>query len=328
MNRFPAAVLLLACTAWLSSDGAIAQDIPGVRTILEAERKIVSASKDASFRLTIEVQENASIPASLLTGIKLDCKVGDQPGAEIREGVTGGNVTVAAGTRIERLITLPVARLTLPAARPADSGADSAGGMATVAVQWPGLMGANCVLQIAPDLSTIDVDALDLAKTKVVLVTSHGDLMLSFYPDRAPETVKNFIKLSKSGFYDGTRFHRVIRNFMVQGGDPLTKDLAEINRWGTGDPGYKIRGEVNNTKHVRGVISMANSGSPDTAGSQFFICHKDAAHLNQGYTAFGALESGLDVLDSIANVPCGGPQRSRPMEHVTLNSAVVLPILK
>ena len=320
MNPFHAAFLLLSCTLSLPMASAVAQDIPGVRTILQAERKMVSADQDVSLRLTIDVEQSAAIPATLLTGIMLDCKVNDQPGAEVREGVVAGNVAVAAGTRIDRIITLPVAGF---------MAADSQdGGMTTLALQWPGLTGANCVVQIAPDLSAVDIDALDLAKTKVVLVTNHGEMTLSFYPDRAPETVKNFVKLSKQGFYDGTKFHRVIRNFMIQGGDPLTKDDAQASRWGTGDPGYKIRGEVNDTKHVRGVISMANSGSPDTAGSQFFICHKDAPHLNQGYTAFGALEGGLEVLDSIANTPCGGPQRSRPVDNVVLESAVILPVLK
>src|SRR6188474_1068156 len=116
------------------------------------------------------------------------------------------------------------------------------------------------------------------ASTEVaVLKTSYGDLTISFWPDVAPKTVENFKKLARDGFYDGTAFHRIVKGFMIQGGDPLTKDAAQEGRWGTGGPGHKVRAEFNNRPHVRGVISMARSNDPDSAGSQFFICLADAS---------------------------------------------------
>jgi peptidyl-prolyl cis-trans isomerase B (cyclophilin B) len=299
----------------------VAQDVPGVRTTLVADPTLVSGGQDVTLKLLVDVDKDAQIPASLLTGVALDVKQDDKPGPQVRDGLPGdAKVAVAAGTHFERTIKVPIARL-LPAGGASDR-------MVHLALQWPGMTGANCVVKIAPDLAKVSIDDLDLAKTKVVLVTNLGDLTLAFYPDKAPETVKNFVKLAKEGFYDGTKFHRVIRGFMIQGGDPLTKDDTQEARWGTGGPGYNIKGEVNDTKHVRGVISMANSGSPDTAASQFFICHADAPHLNAGYTAFGALEAGLDTLDKIANVPCGGPQKSSPLQRIVLKQAVVMPAFK
>lgn len=298
---------------------AVAQDIPGVRTTLTAEPAMVRGS-EVSLRLAIEVTQDAEVPADLLTGVQLDVKIGDAAGTPIREAGKGSAVQLSAGTSLSRIIKLPVERL-------APSAKDQKG-VVSLALSWPGMTGANCVVQLAPDLSKIAIDQLDLAKTKVVLVTNFGDLTIAFYPDKAPETVKNFLKLAKDGFYDGTKFHRVIRNFMVQGGDPLTKDDAMQARWGTGDPGYKIKAEFNDTKHTRGVLSMARSADPNSAGSQFFICHADAAHLDNQYTAFAALESGLDVLDKIANVQCGGPERSTPLQPIRLEQAIVMPVLK
>ena len=107
-----------------------------------------------------------------------------------------------------------------------------------------------------------------------VIKTAYGDMVVEFWPDVAPKTVENFKKLARSGFYDGTAFHRIIKGFMIQGGDPLTKDPAKQDMWGTGDPGYKIDAEFNERPHVRGVLSMARSRDPNSAGSQFFICKK------------------------------------------------------
>jgi peptidyl-prolyl cis-trans isomerase B (cyclophilin B) len=195
-------------------------------------------------------------------------------------------------------------------------------GVTSLALAWPGLTGANCVVQLAPDLSKISIDQLDLKKTKVVLVTNYGEMTVAFYPEKAPETVKNFLKLAKDGFYDGTKFHRVIRNFMVQGGDPFTKDDSMQARWGQGDPGYKLKAEFNDTKHTRGVLSMARSRDPNSAGSQFFVVHAEhAPHLDGQYTAFGKVEEGLEVLDDIASVDCsfgGGGEKSTPKERIEI----------
>src|SRR3954447_10166988 len=122
-----------------------------------------------------------------------------------------------------------------------------------------------------------------------VIKTSEGEMVAELWSDVAPNTVENFKKLAKQGFYDGTAFHRVIKGFMIQGGDPLTKDESKQSRWGTGDPGYKIKAEFNNKSHTRGVLSMARSQDPDSAGRQFFICHGDPKFLDHQYTGFGKL---------------------------------------
>ena len=142
-----------------------------------------------------------------------------------------------------------------------------------------------------------------------VITTTEGTMVAEFWPDVAPNTVANFKKLASSGFYDGTCFHRVIKDFMIQGGDPLTKDPTKEAAWGTGDPGYKIKAEFNDHSHTRGVLSMARSQDPDSAGSQFFICHGNPTFLDHQYTAFGKLIKGDDVLEKIATTPTHPPDR-------------------
>lgn len=151
-----------------------------------------------------------------------------------------------------------------------------------------------------------------------------GDLVVEFFPDVAPETVKNFTKLANSKFYDGTQSHRLIPGFMIQLGDPLTKDPSKEAFWGTGDPGYKIKAEFNNRSHDKGVLSMARSANPDSAGSQFFICFKRVAHLDNQYTVFGKVLKGLDVLDKLEAVPVGGSQGSKPQRPVVLESVKIV----
>lgn len=162
------------------------------------------------------------------------------------------------------------------------------------------------------------------APTEVaILKTNHGEMVVEFWPDVAPKTVENFKALARKGFYDGTAFHRVIRGFMIQGGDPLTKDASQEGRWGTGGPGYQIKAEFSDRHHARGVLSMARSSNPDSAGSQFFICHGEAGFLDRQYTAFGQVVAGLDTLDKIAAVPCraaGERSPSRPVERVHVES--------
>ena len=136
-----------------------------------------------------------------------------------------------------------------------------------------------------------------------ILTTSAGEIVLEFWPDVAPKHVENFKKLAQSGFYDGTAFHRVIKGFMIQGGDPNTKDDSKQHLWGTGGPGHQVKAEFNDKPHVRGVLSMARSNHPDSAGSQFFICHGDPRFLDRQYTAFGKLIKGDDVLEKIATTP-------------------------
>jgi peptidyl-prolyl cis-trans isomerase B (cyclophilin B) len=159
---------------------------------------------------------------------------------------------------------------------------------------------------------------------QAVIKTSSGEMTVAFWPDVAPKTVENFKKLARAGFYDGTAFHRIIKGFMIQGGCPNTKE-GQSGMPGTGGPGYMIKAEFNAKAHVRGVLSMARSSSPDSAGSQFFICHGDARFLDRQYTAFGELVSGVDVLEKIANVPTSGPEKSTPVARVALESVRIVP---
>jgi len=157
---------------------------------------------------------------------------------------------------------------------------------------------------------------------RAIIKTTEGEMVLEFWPDVAPGHVENFKKLARKGFYDGTCFHRVIKGFMIQGGDPLTKDPNKERLWGTGDPGYKIKAEFNERNHDRGVISMARSSDPDSAGSQFFICHGNPRFLDRQYTAFGKLIKGDDVLEKIATSPTH-PQ-DRPDKRMGIDSIKIV----
>ena len=160
-----------------------------------------------------------------------------------------------------------------------------------------------------------------------VIKTGQGELVVRFWTDVAPKTVENFKKLAREGFYDGTAFHRIVKGFMIQGGDPLTKDPASEQSWGTGGPGYQIKAEFNDRPHVRGVISMARSQNPDSAGSQFFICLADARFLDRQYTAFGELIKGDDVLGRIGDTPTAQNrgENSKPMKRVGVESVRIVP---
>ena len=136
----------------------------------------------------------------------------------------------------------------------------------------------------------------------VRIETNFGNISFKLLADLAPETVRNFEKLANSGFYDGTLFHRIIPGFMVQGGDPNTKQPNKSN-WGMGGPGYTIKAEFNSCSHLRGIVSMARAQDPDSAGSQFFIVTTDSTFLDRQYTAFGEVTEGMDVADKIVNLP-------------------------
>jgi cyclophilin family peptidyl-prolyl cis-trans isomerase len=141
-----------------------------------------------------------------------------------------------------------------------------------------------------------------MADTTAVIETKFGNITLRFFPDVAPNHVNSFIQLAEKGFYDGTTFHRVIPGFMIQGGDPNSKDPAST-RVGMGGPGYTLKAEFNNRPHKRGTLSMARAADPDSAGSQFFICVADAPFLDRQYTVFGEVVSGMDVADKIVSQP-------------------------
>ncbi len=159
-----------------------------------------------------------------------------------------------------------------------------------------------------------------MKNTRAEIITKYGTIVLKFFPDVAPNHVDNFIELAKKGFYNGTIFHRVIPGFMIQGGDPNTKG-PDTSTYGMGGPGYTLKAEFNKRPHVRGTLSMARSGHPDSAGSQFFICVADAPFLNGNYTVFGEVVSGMDVADKIANLPRDA--RDMPLERVEMQVKII-----
>ncbi|HEY6554016.1 MAG TPA: peptidylprolyl isomerase [Vicinamibacteria bacterium] len=162
----------------------------------------------------------------------------------------------------------------------------------------------------------------EAAPTGAIIETTHGNIEIEFFNDLAPGHDKNFVDLAQKGFYDGTTFHRVIPGFMIQGGDPNTKDKnASRDRHGTGGPGYTIKAEFNATSHKRGILSMARAQSPDSAGCQFFICVADSTFLDRQYTAFGKVKTGLEVADKIVAAARDG--RDNPKERIEMKIRVV-----
>ncbi len=164
-----------------------------------------------------------------------------------------------------------------------------------------------------------------MAATRAVIETKFGNMTVRFFPDVAPGHVKNFIDLANKGFYNGTIFHRVIPGFMIQGGDPITKDPARRSEYGTGGPGYTINAEFNNRPHKRGTLSMARTANPNSAGSQFFICFqmdpRQEAALDGHYTVFGEVVSGMEVADKIASLP--RDTRDDPYERVEIKVKIL-----
>lgn len=192
------------------------------------------------------------------------------------------------------------------------------------------IVGALLVMTIAAvSFASIPPDAaygkegekmVDKKEVKAVIETKFGNIEVGFFPDAAPKHVENFVSLAKSGFYDGTIFHRVIPGFMIQGGDPLTKG-ADASRYGTGGPGHNVKAEFNTKQHKRGILSMARSQDPDSAGSQFFIVVKDSFFLDRQYTVFGTVVSGMDAVDKIVNLPRNS--RDLPNERVEMKVKIV-----
>ena len=160
----------------------------------------------------------------------------------------------------------------------------------------------------------------DLTAVRVVIETSLGEIELKFFPEEAPNHVKSFINFAKEGFYDGTIFHRVIPGFMIQGGDPNTKG-DDTSKYGMGGPDVNLKAEFNSISHKRGIVSMARSQSPDSAGSQFFIVVKESPFLDRQYTVFGEVVSGLDVADKIVNSPRNSSDL--PNERIEMKMKVV-----
>ncbi len=156
---------------------------------------------------------------------------------------------------------------------------------------------------------------------KVTLQTNQGDIVLELFSEKTPKTVANFVKLAESGFYDGTKFHRVIKRFMIQGGDPKSKDDSLKNEWGTGGPGYTFEDEIGeDNDNAIGTIAMANAG-PNTNGSQFFINTADNDFLNGKHTVFGKVVSGMENVSKIENINTG--ENDRPLEDMIINKVII-----
>ena len=157
--------------------------------------------------------------------------------------------------------------------------------------------------------------------TDAIIKTSFGNIKFNLMSDIAPETVRNFSQLAKSGFYNETLFHRVIPGFMIQGGDPNTKN-PDKSTWGQGGPGYNLKAEFNTRSHLRGIVSMARANDPDSAGSQFFIVTSDSTFLDKQYTVFGEVIDGMEVADKIVDLPRDGndcPKQEAKMLEVTIS---------
>jgi len=156
---------------------------------------------------------------------------------------------------------------------------------------------------------------------KAIIKTKFGDMEVIFFPEQAPKHVENFVSLAKSGFYNGTIFHRVIPGFMIQGGDPNTKDPTKPETYGMGGPSQRLNAEFNDIPHRRGILSMARTSDPNSAGSQFFIVVKDSNFLDRQYTAFGEVVKGMEVADTIVKLPRNA--RDLPTERVEMTITVV-----
>ena len=160
-----------------------------------------------------------------------------------------------------------------------------------------------------------------------VIKTSEGDMVIEFWTDAAPKTIENFKTLARKGFYNGTAFHRIVKGFMIQGGDPLTKDPSKESQYGSGNAGYRIKAEFNDHPHDRGVLSMAREPNPDSASCQFFICLAPVHRLDHQYTTFGKLIKGDDVLEKIGETPVtmSHGENSKPTKRVVINKIDIVP---
>ena len=178
----------------------------------------------------------------------------------------------------------------------------------------------NLMLTISAVLLTLSTITMADTSPRVMLETKYGDIELQLFPDLAPKHVENFIQLTESGFYNGTIFHRVIPDFMIQGGDPNTKG-TDKSIYGRGGPGHTVKAEFSRRTHKRGILSMARTNDPDSAGSQFFIVTKDSPFLDMKYTVFGEVTNGMKVVDQIAAQR--RDNRDNPLQRIEINAYVI-----
>ena len=187
---------------------------------------------------------------------------------------------------------------------------------------WSGVLAAvGLGLVLANGLALAEDKAPATQGPKAIIKTKFGEIEVKFLPDVAPNHVENFIKLAKAGFYNGTIFHRVIPGFMIQGGDPNTKDSLKKDTYGQGGPGYNVKAEFSDLPHKRGVLSMARAAHPDSAGSQFFIVVEDSRFLDRKYTVFGEVTKGIGVADKIVNAPRN--DRDLPNDRIEMTVTIV-----
>jgi len=178
-----------------------------------------------------------------------------------------------------------------------------------------------CVILSASSIESVMATDPAPKAPRAIIKTKFGDIEIEFHPNVAPKHVENFIKLAKDGFYNGTIFHRVIPGFMIQGGDPNTKDSLKKETYGQGGPGYTVKAEFNDIPHKRGIVSMARAADPDSAGSQFFIVVEDSRFLDRKYSVFGQVKKGIGVADKIVNLP--RDERDNPKERVEMTVTIV-----
>jgi peptidyl-prolyl cis-trans isomerase B (cyclophilin B) len=178
-----------------------------------------------------------------------------------------------------------------------------------------------CVILSASSIESVMATDPAPKAPRAIIKTKFGDIEIEFHPNVAPKHVENFIKLAKDGFYNGTIFHRVIPGFMIQGGDPNTKDSLKKETYGQGGPGYTVKAEFNDIPHKRGIVSMARAADPDSAGSQFFIVVEDSRFLDRKYSVFGQVKKGIGVADKIVNLP--RDERDNPKERVEMAVTIV-----
>jgi len=168
---------------------------------------------------------------------------------------------------------------------------------------------------------TGDEEATSSKAPRAILKTKFGEMEIVFFPELAPKHVESFVKLAKSGFFNGTIFHRVIPGFMIQGGDPNTKDPSKVRSYGTGGPGYTLPAEFSKVAHEKGILSAARTADPNSAGSQFFLMADKATHLDGQYTIFGEVVKGLDIIDKIVSQP--RDPRDNPLERIEMTVEIV-----
>ena len=183
------------------------------------------------------------------------------------------------------------------------------------------VLGGSLLLGVGALFAPDKASAEGAKSSKATIKTKFGDMDVVFFPEKAPKHVENFIALAKSGFFNGTIFHRVIPGFMIQGGDPNTKDLNKPETYGQGGPSQRLKAEFNDIPHRRGIVSMARTNDPNSAGSQFFIVVKDSNFLDGQYTVFGEVVKGMEVADKIVNLPKNS--RDLPTERAEMTVVVL-----